>query len=100
MPTYDRHIVITPGTRGGKPRIVGRRITVADIVTWYLYQNLSVNEIAQEYDLLPVQIHAALTYYYDHQAEIDQREAADLAAVEALRQQYPSKVQAKLRQRE
>jgi methylmalonyl-CoA mutase N-terminal domain/subunit len=26
--TYDHHITSTPGTRGGKPRIVGRRITV------------------------------------------------------------------------
>lgn len=97
--TYARHIVLTPGVRGGKPRIAGRRITVADIATWHLQQNRSVNEIAQEFDLTPAQIHAALTYYYDHQTDIDRQEAADFAAAEALQQQYPSKLQAKLHKR-
>jgi uncharacterized protein (DUF433 family) len=62
--TYDRHIVVTAGMRGGKPRIIGHRITVADIATWYLRQNQSVDEIAQDFNLTHAQIHAALTYYY------------------------------------
>jgi len=99
VPTYDRHIVVTPGVRSGKPRIVGRRITVADIATWHLQQNQPINEIAQEFDLTHAQIYAALTYYYDHRAELDQREAADLAAAEGLKQRYPSKLQVKLSQR-
>ena len=96
---HDRHIVITPGTRGGKPRVAGRRITVADIATWYLQQNRSVHELVQEFDLTHAQIHAALAYYYDHRAEIDEREAADLTTAEAIKQQYPSKLQTKLSQR-
>ena len=96
LPTYDRHIVVSPGVRSGKPRISGRRITVADIATWVLQQNQSVNDLVQEYNLTPAQIYAALTYYYDHRAEIDQREAEDLAAAEALWQRFPSKLQAKL----
>ena len=87
--TYDQHIVISPGIRAGKPRVIGRRITVADIATWHLQQNLPIHELVQEFDLTPAQVYAALTYYYDHQAEIDQREAADLAEVERLRQRYP-----------
>ena len=97
--TYERHIVVTPGVRGGKPRVTGRRITVADIATWCLQQNRSVNELVQEFDLTYAQIYAALTYYYDHRAEIDQREAADLAAAAALKQRYPSKLQSKLSKR-
>ena len=99
VPSYDRHIVITPGTRGGKPRVAGRRITVADIATWYLQQNRSVHELVHEFDLTHAQIHAALAYYYDHRAEIDEREAADLTTAEAIKQQYPSKLQTKLSQR-
>ena len=96
---WRSHIVSTPGTRGGKPRIVGRRITVADVAMWYLRQNQSVEEIVQTYNLTHAQVHAALTYYYDHRAEIDQREAEELAEVEQLKQKFPSKLQAKLAQR-
>ena len=92
LPTYDRHIVVSPGVRSGKPRIIGRRITVADIAMWVIEQNQSVNDLVQEYNLTQAQIYAALSYYYDHRAEIDQREAQDLAAAEALRQRYPSKL--------
>ena len=30
-----QHIEITPGVAGGKPRIVGHRITVQNIVIWH-----------------------------------------------------------------
>lgn len=98
-PSYGGHVVATPGVRSGKPRIVGRRITVADVAFWYLRQGRSIDEIAQEYNLTHAQIHAALTYYYDHRAAIDQREAADTAAAEQLKSQYPSKLQTKLNPR-
>lgn len=97
--TYGQHIVITAGTRNGKPRIIGRRITVADVAAWYLQQRRSVDEIVQEFGLTHAQVHAALAYYYDHRTEIDQREAEDLAAADALKQQYPSKLHAKLANR-
>ena len=89
IPVYDAHIT---GTRGGKPRIVGRRITVSDVATWFLQMGLSVDEIVSDYELNHAQVHAALAYYYDHRAEIDAREAAALAETEALRQRYPSKL--------
>lgn len=31
----SKHIEITPGICGGKPRIVGHRIKVQDIVIWH-----------------------------------------------------------------
>lgn len=93
VPVYDRHITSTPGTRSGRPRIVGRRITVADVATWYLHQGRSVDEIVSNYDLTHAQVHAALAYYYDHRAEIDAQEAQDLAEAEALQKRYPSKLQ-------
>lgn len=100
IPVYDAHITSTPGTRGGKPRIVGRRITVSDVATWFLQMGQTVDEIVVDYDLSHAQVHAALAYYYDHRAEIDAREAADLAEAEALRQRYPSKLQASLAHRD
>ena len=81
------HIVITPGTCGGKPRIAGQRITVQDIVIWHEHQGMSPDEIVATYEGLTLaDVHAALAYYHDHQEEIetgigrDRRFAAELEA--------------------
>lgn len=70
-PVLDRHIAVTPGVVGGKPHIVGHRITVQNIVIWHERMGLSADEIATEYNLTLADIYAALAYYYDHRAEID-----------------------------
>ena len=77
-PTEIAHIVRDPDTLGGKPHIEGHRIAVHHIAWWYR-QGLSAEALAQEYSLTPAEVHAALTYYYDHQQQID-REIADEAA--------------------
>lgn len=69
--SYNYHIIKTEGVRSGKPRITGRRITVADIAIWNIEQEMTVAEIAQEYELTLAQIYAALAYYYDNKIEID-----------------------------
>ncbi len=47
----------------------------------YIYGSSPVDWIAENYPLTHAQIHAALAYYYDHQAEIEQywRETERLA---------------------
>lgn len=97
---YDQHIVVSPGVRGGKPRIAGRRITVADVADWHLKRHQSVDEIVGEFSLTHAQVYAALTYYYDHRVEIEEREAEENATVEVIKQRYPSKLQAKLNSRD
>jgi len=37
-----------------------------------------------------------MAYYFDHRAEIDLRSAEDASFIDELREQYPSKVTAKL----
>jgi uncharacterized protein (DUF433 family) len=98
-PILDKHIEITPGVAGGKPRIAGHRITVQHIVIWHEWLGHSADEIAAEYDLTLADVYAALAYYYDHQLEIDQSIRESEAFVEALRQQTPSKVAKKLYER-
>jgi len=92
-----QHIEITPGVRGGKPRLTGTRISVSDIVIMHLKMGLSIDEIAIDYNLSLAGIHAALAYYYDHQPIIDQQIADDDTFVAAFRQQNPSKLQEKLK---
>jgi hypothetical protein len=43
--TLDSHIEITPGTRGDKPRIAGRRIRVHDIAIWHERMGMSAKEV-------------------------------------------------------
>ena len=48
------------------------RIPVAEIVMDYLNRGWSADEICIHYPhLKPAEVHAAMSYYFDHQAEID-----------------------------
>lgn len=93
-----QHIETTADVAGGKPRIAGRRITVQDIVIWHERLGKTPDEIAVEYDLTLAEIYAALAYYFDHRAEIDQSISDGREFAEALRQSTPSKLQQKLQQ--
>lgn len=95
----DGHIEITPGIAGGKPRIVGHRITVQDIVIWHERMGKSADVIATEYDLRLADIYAALAYYFDHRAELDRNIEESDAFIEALRERTPSILQEKLKER-
>ncbi len=93
----DRHIEITTEVRGGRPRIVGTRITVADIVIMHLRLGQSLEEIAGKYDLSLAAVYSAMAYYYDHRDEVDRRIEEDQAFVDAFRRANPSPLQEKLR---
>jgi uncharacterized protein (DUF433 family) len=88
------YIVETPGTLGGRPRIAGHRIAVAHVATWRLRKDTSFEQIAATYDLPIAAVYAAMAYYYDHKADIDTRDAQDLAFAEEMRARTPSKLAA------
>lgn len=92
----DRYIVTTPDIRGGKPHVAASRITVAEIVLMYLQLGQSLEEIAGRYDLSLASVYAAMAYYYNHQATINDTIAQDRAAAEAFRSNNASPLQAKL----
>ena len=97
--TLDQHIEITPDVACGKPRIAGRRITVQNIVIWHERMGMIPDEIATEYDLTLAEVYAALAYYFDHRAEIDQSIVESEAFVEALRQNTPSILKQRIQER-
>jgi hypothetical protein len=72
---------------------------VQNIVIWHERVGLSADEIAAEHGLGLSEVYAALAYYYDHRAEIDEAIRADEAFVEQLREITPSKLPEKLRGR-
>jgi uncharacterized protein (DUF433 family) len=98
MLTLDRHIVATPGTLGGRPRIAGRRIAVADIAVWHERLGMTADRICDEYDLSLAEVYAALAYYFDHKRVIDQRLADDEAFVAEMRTRTPPLLQRKLKE--
>lgn len=65
------HIVKEPGYCGGKAAIDNTRVRVNN-VAWLHKQGRTTAEIQESYpDLNLAQVHAALTYYYDHVDEIE-----------------------------
>jgi uncharacterized protein (DUF433 family) len=90
------HVETTPGVAGGKPRIAGHRITVQNVVIWHERMGLSADEIATEHGLTLAEVYAALAYYYDHRAEIDEALRADEAFITELRARTSSKVRDKI----
>ena len=95
--TLDRYIEITPDIRGGKPRIAGSRITVADVAIAYLRLGQSLEEVAAEYDLTLSEVYAAMSFYYDNKVAIDESIQASETFADSLRPIYPSLLQEKIK---
>lgn len=88
------HIVITPGTCGGKPRIAGNRITVQDIVIWHEYQQMTPSQIVETFEGITLaDVHAALVYYLDHRPEIEEGIERDRKFAAQLEASQPSLVE-------
>ncbi len=87
---------ITPGVRGGRPRIAGHRITVADVAIMHLSLGFSLDEIAVEYNLPLAAVYAAMAYYHTRRSEIDQQIVDDEAYAEEFQRDYPELVVSKL----
>ena len=70
--TDHPHIVRAKGIRGGRPIIKSTGVEVALIVKLYKMGE-SVDEILSMYPhLAPAAVYDALSYYHDHQEEIEQ----------------------------
>ncbi len=82
--TGYKHIVQTPGFYEGRPCIDQHKISVHDIAVW-TRQGQTPEELAHAFGLTLGQVYAALTYYYDHQEQIDReiQEHDDFIAAQA-----------------
>jgi uncharacterized protein (DUF433 family) len=94
-----QHIVATPGTCGGKPRIDGTRIRVQDVYIWHEVQGRSADEIVASYPHLSLaEVYAALAYYCEHRAEIKRQIAEGHEFVAALKAELgPGPLERKLK---
>lgn len=62
----------TPGIASGAAVVAGTKFPVRSVVGYVLRQGLTPEELVREFPFLTLaQVHDALSYYYDHQAELD-----------------------------
>ena len=80
--TDHPHVTKTPGVCGGRPVVRDTRIPVKALVGYHR-MGYTLTEIMEGFPgLTAAQLHDALSYYYDHQAEIDaDMEADELPAI-------------------
>ena len=72
--TEHPHIVKSADTLGGEPRVEDTRFAVRHILN-YVQSGMTPEEIAETWDFLSLaQIHDALSYAYDHPAEMSYHE--------------------------
>ncbi len=91
------HIVRTPDTCSGLPRIEGTRITVNLIVREVVHNRWTPEEVLMAHPHLTLaQIHAALAYYFDNRDEVDAsiKEGDELES--QLRAQFPPRLSRQL----
>jgi len=91
LPVSREHIVKTPGTCWGKPRIAGTRIKVEQVVIWHERMGMRPDEIVSKWPHLKLaDIYAALTYYHDHTDEIERDISEGERLFEELKAKQPS----------
>jgi uncharacterized protein (DUF433 family) len=86
--TYP-HIVKQPG----EPARLERhpRLRVAMIVADYLWRGWSAEEMVRQYSYLTLaEVHAALTYYFEHQEEVENELVAEYHELEQWKQANPT----------
>jgi uncharacterized protein (DUF433 family) len=72
-PVSREHIAVTPDVCSGKAHVAGTRIRVQDIYVWHEMHGQSADEIVSNFPQLSLaDVHAALSYYFDHRDEIQQ----------------------------
>jgi uncharacterized protein (DUF433 family) len=85
--TRYEHIVLDDA---GVPRIAGTTMKVIELVLERSAYGWSPEELHFQHPYLSLgQIHSALAYYWDHQAELDQDIARRRVRVEELRRTTP-----------
>ena len=78
-------IVQNPKVRGGQPIIRGTSIRVADVAIAAIFHDQDADGISSWYGLSLSQVYAALSYYYEHKAEIDEAIKQQIAEAQELK---------------
>jgi uncharacterized protein (DUF433 family) len=64
-------VVSDPDIRGGRPLVAGTTLRVSDLAAYHTLAGLSPDQLSAQFDLDLADVHAALSYYFRHKADID-----------------------------
>jgi uncharacterized protein (DUF433 family) len=88
--TVDLRKYIETRFYGERPHIRGRRVLVSMIAANAEHNNLGISDLAYEFSLSQEEVLAALLYYREHQAEIDQQDAEEQKLFDEMYRLYGS----------
>ena len=89
----DPKIVMVDGFCGGRPVIEGTRIKVSQVALEFEHLQMSPDEIVQSHPHLTLsQVHAALSYYYQHIQDIKKEMKENKVFVDQMKKSFVSKV--------
>ena len=80
-------ITSNPKVRNGRPCVAGTGLRVADVVVASVFNRHTPDEITAQYSISLGQVHAALAYYYEHKAELNQDVRELIATAKLLKEQ-------------
>lgn len=76
--------------------MAGRGIKVQNVYIWHEHLGMTADEIASAYSLTLVQVHAALTYAFEHLDEIRADILESEQTAEAIEKENPSLIPERL----
>ncbi len=81
-------IASNPKVRGGRPCIAGTGLRVTDVVIASTIHLHTTDQIASDYGIALAQVHAALAYYYEHKADLDEDVQQQLTTARDLKEKH------------
>jgi uncharacterized protein (DUF433 family) len=100
-PVITQHIAMMPSALHGQKAVVaGTRIRVVDIYIWHIVQGRSPQQIVEEFPQLTLaDVYAAMTYYWDNEALLQEQMKLGKETAEEMGKMYPSKISEAMRNR-
>ncbi len=84
--TEHPYVEVNPKVSGGSAVISGTRIRIVDVAIEYEYLNCTPDDIVNAHPHLKLeQVHDALSYYYEHRAELDNKIKEDREFIQKFR---------------
>ena len=91
--TNHPYIISTSNICNGSPVVIGTRTRAIDIAIEYDKLGYTADQIIDVHPHLTLaQVHDALSYYYENQADIDRHMEINLAKIEEVKKRYNSKI--------
>jgi uncharacterized protein (DUF433 family) len=84
--TEHPYVEIDQKVCGGAPVVAGTRIRIVDVAIEYEYLDRTPDDIINAHPHLRLeQVHDALSYYYEHQTELDNKIKEDKEFIKKIR---------------